>query len=270
MIENLGIVMVVISTLVMVLIAIATLIIYLNFKERNNALFKILAKLFFFYTLYLSFSIIATWISFNNELLIKQGINELITFPFSSALASDPFLIGYSIFYTLDLTFASLTSIIAFKFRLKTFEKQVNPNVRLTHFIERLGKVCFILAIFVLLSINNIYLAVVGGLITFHLFLVYGSFTKDAFQTYRSMKASEEDITYTRAFLYIGLMPLFFIMRNIALYLDQLILFISGVEFPAYSQHSEFYFIAWIFLIFAYVVAYMGYIRPGQKKNREK
>ena len=79
------------------------------------------------------------------------------------------------------------------------------------------------------------------------------------------MKANKEDKDYIQAFLFIALMPLSFILRNICLYLNQITIFIQFGTFPDFSRYSIFFLIAWGFLVMAYIVGYLGYVRPGQK-----
>lgn len=266
-IEGFNLFMIYFTSLVVVFNFACSVLVYRKYLIRKTELIRTLSVLFFLYCLYMTFNIIEVYIVLSNPDVIAEGSSQIITFPMTSAITSNPFLISYSIFYTLDLVFASLTSILVFKFKLLTFARDVEKKENFTKFVNGLGWVALFFSCCAIISINNNFMGFVGFLITLHLFLVYGSFTITAFKTYNIMKTHKEDKEYIKAFLYIALMPLSFILRNVSLYLNQITIYIQFGTFPDFSRYSIFFLIAWAFLVVAYIVGYLGYVRPGQKQK---
>jgi uncharacterized membrane protein YkgB len=198
---------------------------------------------------------------------IEAGIEQVLTFPLLPNILSDPILVAYIIFYTLDLTLAVMTSIIAFKFKNMTFTGE--ERTKFSTFVSYLGYGTLIMAACVILSINNIYLSLVGLLVTLHLFMVYISFSYEAFKSFRRAKEKGLEKRYRLGFLFIALMALSFVLRNIFLYIDSITAIIQGGTLGDPTAHTELYLVAWGFLIFAFIAGYFGYIWPG-RKNKEQ
>ena len=73
-----------------------------------------------------------------------------------------------------------------------------------------------------------------------------------AFTTSKSV----DDPTYKRAFQALAFMSLCLVLVMLMFLIDRIIILLGNPEF------TIFYFLAWIFVILAFLGAYLGYIRP--------
>ena len=78
------------------------------------------------------------------------------------------------------------------------------------------------------------------------------------FKSYSSYKSTQDKV-FKNAFLSLALMAIFFILIPFNFLIDRLLILFGGPGF------SLFYFLAWIFVIFAMIASYFGYIRPKAK-----
>ncbi len=245
--------------------AIASFGVYSKYRQRKTDMIKFLLALFIFYTIYLTAVTIQLWIATNNKETITTAILSPWTFPLLPEILANPSLASYVVFYTLDLTLAVVTSIIAFNFKNVTFTGE--QKSKLSIFVKYLGYGTLSLAICVIFSINLSYTIVVDFFVTLHLFLVYLPFTMEAFKSFKRTGQMNIESRYRWGFFFIALMALCFVLRNVFLYID------FGVAVGVYhaaagdnTVHTEFNIVAMIFLIAAYIAAYFGYIWPGRKR----
>ncbi len=241
---------------VLILSITSLLLAFRKYKDKQNNLLLYLSYLFLFYTLYLIFNI------------AQRSISTLYfdsSFPTDDD-SSNPMFLIFKLLYCLDLSFCAISSIFAYKFKNKTFSIEKTTLYSKSVFI--VGIIALILSLMIAIPQISLIIALFAGItVTSHLFSIYIPFSFEAIKTYRRMKETDVDKKYTNAFLYIGIMALSMVLRNISFYMDAIPAIIQPSEWFVQTNVSPFYLMGWMFLIIAYIAAYFGYIKPGRTKE---
>ncbi len=214
-----------------------------RYRARHNDLTKYLLIAVSFYILAILFS----W------------VGKLLTMYYAGDFTTEAPILQeiYGRIYALRVTFAFVgcATLVIYKFASIVFEKQPNPVVQKLIYVFGLFTIFFSIVVY---SPSDKSLNLPAFLLVFLLMvIVYLPFMVKSLLTSRRMAEK----TYKHAFYALAIMSLSYMLCFFFFIIDNISQLVAGTRF------SIFYYLGWLSVIFAIILGYFGYIRPGSTKE---
>lgn len=146
--------------------------------------------------------------------------------------------------------FVTIGTILSYVLKVNAFDTEINKTQSIVVYSIGIFTIFYSLIVYergtVILDVFAFLLVLI--IIT----IVYVPFMVSSFKTAKSV----DDMTFKRAFQSLALMSLCLILVLVMFLIDRIFILLGSPGF------TIFYFLAWIFVISAFLGAYLGYIRP--------
>jgi hypothetical protein len=156
--------------------------------------------------------------------------------------------------FRISFVFLSIGIYLSYIFKVKIFGKGYNKVLRIIVTLYAIITAGF--ALFVYQRGNTLYDVFAFLFIFVFMAVIYIPFFIESFKSYKDT----DNKVFKTAFLSLAIMAIFFILVPLSFLIDRILILVGGPGF------SLFYFLAWIFVIFAILGAYFGYISPKSEK----
>jgi hypothetical protein len=246
---NLQFVGMVFETFIILVALIFLVLIFLKYHEKKHQLTLYLFLIFLSYVIAIVFS----WLS--KVFALYSGIDYI---EYNSILP-DPgtplsWILLRIVDFRISFVFLSIGIYLSYIFKVKVFGKGYNKVLRIIITLYAIFTAGF--ALFVYQRGNTLYDVFAFLFIFIFMAIIYIPFFIRSFQSYKDT----DNKVFKTAFLSLAVMAIFFILVPLSFLIDRILILAGGPGF------SLFYFLAWIFVIFAILGAYFGYIRPKSEK----
>ncbi len=152
--------------------------------------------------------------------------------------------------FRISFVFVTIGAILSYLLKVNAFDREFNKTQSMIVYAFGIFTMCYSLIVY---QRNMIILDVFAFLFILLLMaMVYIPFMMSAYTTSKSV----DDPTYKRAFQTLSLMSLFLVLVMVMFLFDRILILLGSPGF------TIFYFLAWIFVVLAFLAAYLGYIRP--------
>lgn len=236
------------ETFIILIALIFLVLILMKYYEKKHQLTLYLFLIFLSYIIAIVFS----WLS--KVFILYSGIDYVY-----NSILPDPgtplsWILLRIIDFRMSFVFLSIGIYLSYIFKVKVFGKGYNKVLRIIITLYAIFTAGF--ALFVYQRGNTLYDVYAFLFIFIFMALIYIPFFIESFKSYKGT----DNKVFKTAFLSLAIMAIFFILVPLSFLIDRILILAGGPGF------SLFYFLAWIFVIFAILGAYFGYIRPKSEK----
>ncbi|MBA7516472.1 hypothetical protein ES705_08520 [subsurface metagenome] len=237
------------ETFIILVALIFLVLILMKFYEKKHQLTLYLFLIFLSYIIAIVFS----WLS--KIFALYSGIDYVEY----NTILPDPgtplsWILLRIVDFRISFVFLSIGIYLSYIFKVKVFGKGYNKVLRIVITLYAIITAGF--ALFVYQRGYTLYDVFAFLFIFIFMALIYIPFFIESFQSFKDT----DNKVFKTAFLSLAIMAIFFILVPLSFLIDRILILAGGPGF------SLFYFLAWIFVIFAILGAYFGYIRPKSEK----
>jgi hypothetical protein len=197
-------------------------------------------------------AIVFSWLS--KVFILYSGIDYVYNSILPDPVTPLSWILLRIIDFRISFVFLSIGIYLSYIFKVKVFGKGFNKVLRIIITLYAIFTGGF--ALFVYQRGNTLYDVFAFLLIFVFMAVIYIPFFMESFKSYKDT----DKRVFKTAFLSLAIMAIFFILVPLSFLIDRVLILAGGPGF------SLFYFLAWIFVIFAIIGAYFGYIRPKTEK----
>ena len=235
------------SVIIVIAIVLLVLILRKYYEKQKHQITLHLFLIFLFYVIAIVFS----WLS--KILVLYSGVDYV----YNTSLPDPGTGLSWIILRITDFRFSffflTIGIFISYVLKVNIFGKKYNKTHKMIVIVYAIVTILYSLLVY---ERGNTLLDAGAFLLIFvFMAMIYFPFF---FKSYSSYKSTQDKV-FKNAFLSLALMAIFFILVPFNFLVDRLLILFGGPGF------SLFYFLAWIFVIFAMIASYFGYIRPKAK-----
>ncbi|MHA1105982.1 MAG: hypothetical protein ACTSPN_09735 [Promethearchaeota archaeon] len=235
------------SVIIVIAIVLLVLIFRKYHEKQKHQITLYLFLIFLFYVI----AIIFSWLS--KILVLYSGVDYV----YNTSLPDPGTGLSWIILRITDFRFSffflTIGIFISYILKVNIFGKEYNKTHKMIVIVYAIATILYSLLVYE----RGKTLLDAGAFLLIFVFMamIYFPFF---FKSYSSYKSTQDKV-FKNAFLSLALMSIFFILVPFNFLIDRLLILFGGPGF------SLFYFLAWIFVIFAMIASYFGYIRPKAK-----
>lgn len=232
------------ETFIIIFSAILLILILQRYFIKHHKLTLYLFLIFLSWLL----AIIFSWLS--KVLELYSNIPYLAIGSTSDPGTLESWIILRIVAFRISFVFVTIGTILSYLLKVNAFDKEFNKTQSMVVYAFGFFTVFYS---FVVYQRGTIIFDVFAFLFVLILIaIVYLPFMISAYTTSKSVN----DPTYKRAFQTLAFMSLCLVLVMLMFLIDRILMLLGNPGF------TIFYFLAWIFVILAFLGAYLGYIRP--------